>query len=109
MLCERKSIDRSQPEESRHLIEVFEKCWEEEKLLDMIDRSCGDMLDNDTTVQSTVLEMMKLALWCLHWDLTKRPSIHDRDMLNFSYIKNNLSSSFPIEYVLSIPMVDPLI
>ncbi|XP_035832170.1 G-type lectin S-receptor-like serine/threonine-protein kinase SD2-5 [Helianthus annuus] len=43
MLCGRKNFDRSQPEESWHLLGVFQKCWEQGILLDMVDKYSADM------------------------------------------------------------------
>ncbi|KAF5777586.1 putative protein kinase RLK-Pelle-SD-2b family [Helianthus annuus] len=71
MLCGRKKFDKSQPEESQHLLDVLQKCWEEGMLLDMVDKYSEDM----QTHSSEVVEMMKVASWCLQYDYTKRPSM----------------------------------
>ncbi|KAI3696113.1 hypothetical protein L1987_79122 [Smallanthus sonchifolius] len=71
MLCGRKNFDRSQPEESWHLLGVLKKCWEQETLLDMVDKYSEDM----QTHGSEVMEMMKLASWCLQYDYMRRPSM----------------------------------
>ncbi|KAI3816307.1 hypothetical protein L1987_16000 [Smallanthus sonchifolius] len=71
MLCGRKNFDRSQPEESRHLLSVLQKCWEQGMLLNMVDKYSEDM----QTRGSEVVEMMKVASWCLQYDYTKRPSM----------------------------------
>ncbi|XP_071729201.1 G-type lectin S-receptor-like serine/threonine-protein kinase SD2-5 [Rutidosis leptorrhynchoides] len=71
ILCGRKNVDRSQPEESYHLLEVFQKCWEQETLLEIVDKQSEDMQVHATKVA----EMMKVASWCLQTDFTKRPSM----------------------------------
>ncbi|KAK1419757.1 hypothetical protein QVD17_29068 [Tagetes erecta] len=71
MLCGRKNFDRSQPEESWHLLSVLQKHWEHGMLLDMIDKYSEDM----QTHGLEVVEMIKVASWCLQYDYTKRPSM----------------------------------
>ncbi|KAF5771598.1 putative protein kinase RLK-Pelle-SD-2b family [Helianthus annuus] len=71
ILCGRKNFDRSQPEESWHLLRVFQKCSEQETLLDMVDINNEDMQKNGTEVMKT----MKMASWCLQTDYTRRPSM----------------------------------
>ncbi|XP_076917938.1 G-type lectin S-receptor-like serine/threonine-protein kinase SD2-5 [Bidens hawaiensis] len=71
MLCGRKNFDRSQPEESWHLLSVLQKCWDQGTLLDMVDKYSEDMHIHDLEV----VEMMKVASWCLQYDYTKRPSM----------------------------------
>ncbi|KAM0047179.1 putative protein kinase RLK-Pelle-SD-2b family [Helianthus debilis subsp. tardiflorus] len=72
ILCGRKNFDRSQPEEeSWHLLHVFQKCWEQETFLDMVDKNSEDMQNNATEV----VEMMKMASWCLQTNYTRRPSM----------------------------------
>ncbi|XP_076952678.1 G-type lectin S-receptor-like serine/threonine-protein kinase SD2-5 [Bidens hawaiensis] len=70
-LCGRKIFDRFQPEESEHLLFVFQKCSELGTLLDMVDQHSEDMLLHNTEV----VEMMKVAAWCLQTNLKKRPSM----------------------------------
>ncbi|KAI3816386.1 hypothetical protein L1987_16080 [Smallanthus sonchifolius] len=71
MLCGRKNFDRSQLEESWHLLGVLQKCWEQGMLLDMVDKYSEDM----QTHGSEVMEILKVASWCLQYDYTKRPSM----------------------------------
>ncbi|PWA97881.1 Apple-like protein [Artemisia annua] len=66
-----KNFDISQPDEKRHLLGMFEKCWEQGTLLDMVDGYNEDMKSHGTEV----VEMMKLASWCLQTDYTRRPSM----------------------------------
>ncbi|KAJ9554553.1 hypothetical protein OSB04_018598 [Centaurea solstitialis] len=66
-----KNFDRSQPEESWHLLGVFQKGWEQGNLLDMVDKYSDDMQAHG----AEVVEMMKVASWCLQNDFTKRPSM----------------------------------
>ncbi|KAJ0669741.1 putative protein kinase RLK-Pelle-SD-2b family [Helianthus annuus] len=71
ILCGRKNFDRSQPEESWHLLAVFEQCWEQGTLLDIVDKYSEDMQAHG----SEVVEMMKVAAWCLQTNYTRRPSM----------------------------------
>ncbi|XP_076952715.1 G-type lectin S-receptor-like serine/threonine-protein kinase SD2-5 [Bidens hawaiensis] len=71
ILCGRKNFDRSQPEESWHLLSVFQKCWEQETLLDMVDTHSEDMQAHSIEV----VEMMKVAAWCLQTNFKRRPSM----------------------------------
>ncbi|GJU86262.1 G-type lectin S-receptor-like serine/threonine-protein kinase SD2-5 [Tanacetum coccineum] len=71
ILCGRKNFDRSQKEENWHLLAVFQKRWEQGKLLDIVDEHSEDM----RTHGSEVVEMMKVASWCLQTDFSKRPSM----------------------------------
>ncbi|MFS8000980.1 putative non-specific serine/threonine protein kinase [Helianthus anomalus] len=70
--CGRNSVWLlSLPEESWHLLFVFEKGWEEGTLLDMVDEHSEDMQVHKTQV----VEMMKLAAWCLQTNVKRRPSM----------------------------------
>nr|XP_043619548.1 G-type lectin S-receptor-like serine/threonine-protein kinase SD2-5 [Erigeron canadensis] len=71
ILCGRKIFDRSLSEESWHLLGVFQKCWEQRTLLDMVDKYGEDMQANG----AEVVEMMKIASWCLQTEFTRRPSM----------------------------------
>ncbi|XP_071729200.1 G-type lectin S-receptor-like serine/threonine-protein kinase SD2-5 [Rutidosis leptorrhynchoides] len=71
ILCGRKNFDKSQAEENWHLLGVFQKCWEKETLLEIVDKQSEDMQVHGTEVT----EMMKVASWCLQTDFTKRPSM----------------------------------
>ncbi|KAL4575530.1 hypothetical protein LXL04_022377 [Taraxacum kok-saghyz] len=71
ILCGRKNFDTSQLEESRHLLGVFQRCWENGTLLDIVDKFSEDMQVHGIEV----MEMMKMAAWCLQSDFTRRPSM----------------------------------
>ncbi|KAJ0866149.1 putative protein kinase RLK-Pelle-SD-2b family [Helianthus annuus] len=71
MLCGRKKYDRSQPEESWNLLDVLQKSWEQGTLQDMVDKYSEDI----KTHSSEVVDMIKVASWCLQYDYTKRPSM----------------------------------
>ena len=71
ILCGRRNIDRSQPEEDMHLLTTFKRKAEEVQLEDMIDKASADMQLHG----AEVLEMMMLATWCLQHDFAKRPSM----------------------------------
>ena len=71
ILCGRKNIDRSQAEEDMHLLAVFKRKAEENRLADMIDKCSEDMQLHE----EEVMEMMKIGVWCLQSDFARRPSM----------------------------------
>ncbi|XP_015080927.1 G-type lectin S-receptor-like serine/threonine-protein kinase SD2-5 [Solanum pennellii] len=72
ILCGRKNLDWSQPdEEDVHLLSVFRRKAEQKQLMDMVDKHNEDMQLH----REAVTEMMSLAAWCLQGDFSKRPSM----------------------------------
>ncbi|CAI9089117.1 OLC1v1023626C1 [Oldenlandia corymbosa var. corymbosa] len=71
ILCGRKILDRSEPDERMHLLNLFKKKAEEKNLSDMIDHSSEDMQSN----KDEAMELMRVAAWCLQSDYTSRPSM----------------------------------
>ena len=71
ILCGRRNCDRSQPEEAMHLLTIFKKKIEEDQLLDLLDKYNEDM----SLHGEEVVNMMRVAAWCLQNDFTKRPSM----------------------------------
>ncbi|KAF7141547.1 hypothetical protein RHSIM_Rhsim06G0125000 [Rhododendron simsii] len=69
ILCGRKNLDRSQTEEDMHLLALFKRKAEEGRLPDIIDKHHDEMQQHE----AKVLEMMKIAVWCLQSDFVKRP------------------------------------
>ncbi|KAI8011294.1 G-type lectin S-receptor-like serine/threonine-protein kinase SD2-5 [Camellia lanceoleosa] len=54
-----------------HLLRLFKRKAEQEQLLDIVDKYSEDMQLHGTEV----VEMMKVAAWCLQNDFEKRPSM----------------------------------
>ncbi|KAK4605281.1 hypothetical protein RGQ29_013375 [Quercus rubra] len=71
ILCGRRNLDRSQPEETMHLLHLFKKKIEEDQLLDLVDKFNEDMQLHGVEV----VNIMRVAAWCLQIDFTKRPSM----------------------------------
>ncbi|KAF8413692.1 hypothetical protein HHK36_001684 [Tetracentron sinense] len=71
ILCGRKNLDRSQPEDDMHLLSLFKRKAEEEQLFDLVDKYSEDLQLHATEA----VEVMKVAAWCLQSDFTKRPSM----------------------------------
>ncbi|KAL3717278.1 hypothetical protein ACJRO7_008798 [Eucalyptus globulus] len=69
ILCGRKIFDRSVDEEDMYLLSLFKKKAEEERLLDIVDKSNKDMQLNGPHA----VNMMRIAAWCLQGDYKKRP------------------------------------
>ncbi|KAL9997532.1 putative protein kinase RLK-Pelle-SD-2b family [Helianthus debilis subsp. tardiflorus] len=91
ILCGRKIFDRSLPEESWHLLFVFQKGWEQGTLLDMVDEHSEDMQVHKTEV----VEMMKLAAWCLQRNFKRRPSMSSVvKVLGGMNVESNLDYNF---------------
>lgn len=67
----RKSIDNSQPEESVQLINLLREKAQTNKLIDMIDKQSDEMVSR----QEEVIQMIKLAMWCLQNDSNRRPTM----------------------------------
>ena len=71
ILCRRKNFDHSESEEEMHLLDLFKKKIEDDLLLDLVDKFSEDMQLHG----AEVVNMMKVAAWCLKNDFTKRPSM----------------------------------
>lgn len=65
----RKNLDCSQPEENIHLISILQEKAKSGELADMIDKHSEDMQEHI----GEVIQMMKLAMWCLQIDSNRRP------------------------------------
>ncbi|THG16927.1 hypothetical protein TEA_015732 [Camellia sinensis var. sinensis] len=92
MLCGRKNLDRSQPEEDMHLLSLFKMKAEEERLIDIVDKGNDEMQLHSTEV----VEMMRVAVWCLQSDFSKRPSMSVvvKVLEGFVDVENNLDFNF---------------
>ncbi|KAL0014268.1 hypothetical protein SO802_001337 [Lithocarpus litseifolius] len=71
ILCGRRNLDHSQPEEAMHLLDLFKKNIVEDRLLDLVDKCSEDMQLHGGEVVNT----MRVAAWCLQNDFTRRPSM----------------------------------
>ncbi|XP_034701073.1 G-type lectin S-receptor-like serine/threonine-protein kinase SD2-5 [Vitis riparia] len=71
ILCGRRNVDRSQPEEDMHLLGIFRRKANEGQVLDMVDKNSEDMQRHG----AEVMELMKVAAWCLQNDYARRPSM----------------------------------
>ncbi|XP_037445328.1 G-type lectin S-receptor-like serine/threonine-protein kinase SD2-5 [Triticum dicoccoides] len=67
----RKNIDTSQPEEDVQLINLLREKAQNNHLSDLIDMHGEDMVSH----QEEVIQMLKLAIWCLQQDSIQRPSM----------------------------------
>jgi serine/threonine protein kinase len=67
----RKNIDNSQPEENIQLINLLREKAQNNQLVDLIDKHSDDMVSHE----KEVVQMMKLAIWCLQHDSIQRPSM----------------------------------
>ncbi|KAL7217043.1 hypothetical protein ACSBR1_028872 [Camellia fascicularis] len=97
MLCGRKNLDRSQPEEDMHLLSLFKKKAEEEQLIDIVDKNNDEMQLHG----AEVVEMMRVVVWCLQSDFSKRPSM--------SLVVKVLEGSVDVENNLDYNFINPVI
>ncbi|CAL5342840.1 unnamed protein product [Camellia sinensis] len=97
MLCGRKNLDRSQPEEDMHLLSLFKRKAEEERLIDIVDKGNDEMQLHSTEV----VEMMRVAVWCLQSDFSKRPSM--------SVVVKVLEGSVDVDNSLDYNFINPVI
>ncbi|XVF57936.1 hypothetical protein PTKIN_Ptkin07bG0022500 [Pterospermum kingtungense] len=70
ILCGRRNVDRSQPEEEMHLLRLFTKKAGKGKLLELVDKFNEDMQLNG----AEAMKMIMMAAWCLQADYSRRPS-----------------------------------
>ncbi|KXG37964.1 G-type lectin S-receptor-like serine/threonine-protein kinase SD2-5 [Sorghum bicolor] len=69
IICGRENLDESQPDESIHLISLLQEKARSGQLSDLVDSSSNDMKFH----LEEVVEAMKLAMWCLQVDSSRRP------------------------------------
>ncbi|KAK8462018.1 hypothetical protein SEVIR_1G131100v4 [Setaria viridis] len=69
MICGRRNLDESQPEQGIHLITLLQEKARSGQLSDLVDSSSNDMKFH----VEEVMETMKLAMWCLQVDSSRRP------------------------------------
>ncbi|KAM0931604.1 hypothetical protein ACQ4PT_000211 [Festuca glaucescens] len=67
----RKNIDNSQPEENVQLINLLREKAQNNQFIDLIDNHGDDMVSH----QGEMVQMMKLAIWCLQHESIRRPSM----------------------------------
>jgi serine/threonine protein kinase len=69
----RKNLDTSRSGESLHLITLLEEKVKSGDLVDLIDKKSNDMQAHE----QDVIQMMKLAMWCLQIDCKRRPKLSE--------------------------------
>nr|XP_051222491.1 G-type lectin S-receptor-like serine/threonine-protein kinase SD2-5 isoform X1 [Lolium perenne] len=69
----RKNLDTSRSGESLHLITLLEEKVKNDDLVDLIDKNSDDMQAH----KQDVVQMMKLAMWCLQIDYQRRPKMSE--------------------------------
>ncbi|KAF9621842.1 hypothetical protein IFM89_028430 [Coptis chinensis] len=73
ILCGRPNLDFTQPEAERcgQLLNLLERKAKEDRLHDMINEKCVDLQLH----REEVVDMLKVAEWCLQRDYSERPSM----------------------------------
>ncbi|KAL3717281.1 hypothetical protein ACJRO7_008801 [Eucalyptus globulus] len=69
ILYGRKIFDHSLDQEDMYILSLFKRKAEEERLLDIVDKSSDDMQLNGLNA----VNMMRIVAWCLQGDYIKRP------------------------------------
>ncbi|KAM0836531.1 hypothetical protein ACQ4PT_062268 [Festuca glaucescens] len=69
----RKNLDTSRSGESLHLITLLEEKLKNDHLVDLIDKKSNDMQAHE----QDVIQMIKLAMWCLQIDRKRRPKMSE--------------------------------
>lgn len=117
VLCGRKNLDWSQADEDNvHLLSVFRRKVEQEKLIDMVDKNNEDMQLH----REAVTEMMSLPAWCVQGDFNKRPSmslvvkvleglvsVETNLDFNFTNLTDNQKMEVPISSILPSVLSGP--
>ncbi|KAJ1687550.1 hypothetical protein LUZ63_018940 [Rhynchospora breviuscula] len=99
VLCGRRNLDYSQIEENRHLIALMEQKSKRNELLDLIDKNLGDV----ELYEEEIMNVMKLAMWCLQWDGNRRPSMSA--VVKVLERSMEVESSLDYNFISSIPMI----
>uniref|UniRef100_A0A0D9UY18 Receptor-like serine/threonine-protein kinase n=1 Tax=Leersia perrieri TaxID=77586 RepID=A0A0D9UY18_9ORYZ len=105
----RKNIDYSQPEENVQLITLLQEKAKKGQLEDMIDKNSEEMHLHE----EEVIEVMKLAMWCLQSDSSKRPCMSVvvkamegertvEDTLDYNFFNLSPAVSVPVEQLSSV-------
>jgi serine/threonine protein kinase len=68
----RKNLDYSQPEDGVHLISVLQEKARDGRLEDLVDARSDEMRGLH---REGVIQMVKLAMWCLQVDYNRRPQM----------------------------------
>ncbi|KAJ4730616.1 Serine/threonine-protein kinase [Rhynchospora pubera] len=103
ILCGRRNLDYAQTEENRHLITILEQKSKSNELFDLIDKNLADV----EIYEEEIMNVMKLAMWCLQWDSSRRPSMSvvvkvlDKAM--------EVETSLDYNFVSSIPMMTSVV
>ncbi|KAK3446198.1 hypothetical protein EUGRSUZ_A01943, partial [Eucalyptus grandis] len=94
VLCGRKNVDRYLPSDEVHMLTLFKCKAEQEQLLEMVDKSSGDMQLHG----QEAVKMMKIAAWCLQDDSSMRPPMSRvvRCLEGSADIEDGLSCSFSV-------------
>ncbi|RWR90636.1 G-type lectin S-receptor-like serine/threonine-protein kinase SD2-5 [Cinnamomum micranthum f. kanehirae] len=71
IVCGRKNLDYSNPEESVHLLNLVKRNGEDDRLHCLVDKHSEDM---QLHLEEAV-KMIELGVWCLQSDFTRRPSM----------------------------------
>lgn len=67
----RMVLDYSLEKSDVHLLGVLQRLARDDRIIDIVDKKIADWESN----QEDILEMIDIAVWCLHEDQTKRPSM----------------------------------
>lgn len=69
IICGRRNLYHSQPEECIHLLSLLKRKIEENQVINLVDKNSQDMSSHAEEALNTI----KLATWCPQNDVTRRP------------------------------------
>ncbi|XAR49521.1 Non-specific serine/threonine protein kinase [Bertholletia excelsa] len=114
ILCGRRNLDPTEPEEEKHLLGLFKAKVEGEELWDMVEKKSEDMQAH----VAEAVEILKVAACCLQNDFQRRPSmavvvqllegLHQSCQGNLEYNLTNPPMMPPTtELALAVPVESP--
>lgn len=74
ILCGRRNLDYTQPEENINLTSVIQDKMKSEQLMDILDSKIFSVESATSDIEDAI-RMAKLAMWCLESDSNRRPAM----------------------------------
>ncbi|KAK2993361.1 hypothetical protein RJ640_007628 [Escallonia rubra] len=95
IVCGRRNLDYSAPEEAENLLEILKEKAETNELVDLVDKCNVNMQRHE----EEAVELIRTAIWCLYADPARRPSM--------STVVKFLEGATPKEHILDFSFFMP--
>ncbi|KAK2973861.1 hypothetical protein RJ640_011838 [Escallonia rubra] len=95
VVCGRRNLDYSAPEEAENLLEILKEKAEMNELVDLVDKCNVNMQRHE----EEAVELIRTAIWCLYVDPARRPSM--------STVVKFLEGATPKEHILDFSFFIP--